>query len=66
MFKKQKTKNKRSHNLKINKPVIRSRLDKVIDILSAAAEKDNRPKTKKAVKRKKMKNISNWNPKISW
>ena len=63
--KKQK-KYKRSNTLKVNKPVTRSRLDKVIDILSAAAEKDNRPKTKKTVKRKKMKNKSNWNPQISW
>jgi hypothetical protein len=66
MFGKQKTKNKRSHTLKVNKPVTRSRLDKVIDILTAAADKDNRPKTKKTVKRKKMKNKSNWNPQISW
>ena len=65
MFRK-KTKNKRSHNLKVNKPVIRSRLDKVIDILSAAAEKDNRPKPKKAVKRKSKTNTSNWNPTINW
>lgn len=54
MFEKQKTKNKRS------------RLDKVIDILSAAAEKDDRPKTKKKVKRKVRKNKSEWNPQIKW
>jgi hypothetical protein len=66
MFRKQKTKNKRSHNLKVNKPVTRSRLDKVIDILSAAAEKDNRPKTKKQVKRKIKTKNSTWNPQINW
>ena len=66
MFEKRKTKNRRSHNLKVKKPVTRSRLDKVIDILSAAAEKDNRPKTKKTVKRKVKSNTSNWNPQINW
>jgi hypothetical protein len=66
MFGKQKTKNKRSHTLKVNKPVTRSRLDKVIDILAAAADKDNRPKPKKSVKRKVKTNKSNWNPQINW
>ena len=61
-----KNKNKRSHNLKVQKPETRSRLDKVIDILDAAATKDNRPKTKKAVKRKPKTNKSNWNPQINW
>jgi hypothetical protein len=61
-----KPKNKRSHNLKVQKPEIRSRLDKVIDILDAAATKDNRPKAKKAVKRKPKTNKSNWNPQINW
>ena len=61
-----KTKNKRSHNLKVQKPETRSRLDKVIDILDAAAKKDNRPKAKKAVKRKTKTNKSNWNPQINW
>ena len=61
-----KPKNKRSHNLKVQKPEIRSRLDKVIDILDAAATKDNRPKAKKAVKRKIKTNKSNWNPQINW
>tara|TARA_B110000467_G_C17964417_1_gene286801 strand:+ start:182 stop:379 length:198 start_codon:yes stop_codon:yes gene_type:complete len=61
-----KTKNKRSHNFKVQKPLTRSRLDKVIDILDAAAAKDNRPKTKKAVKRKAKTNNSNWNPTINW
>ena len=61
-----KPKNKRSHNLKVQKPEIRSRLDKVIDILDAAATKDNRPKAKKAVKRKTKTNKSNWNPQINW
>ena len=61
-----KPKNKRSHNLKVQKPEIRSRLDKVIDILDAAATKDNRPKAKKAVKRKTKTNKSDWNPQINW
>jgi len=61
-----KTKNKRSHNFKVKKPVTRSRLDKVIDILSAATEQDNRPKAKKAVKRKTKTNKSEWNPAINW
>ena len=61
-----KPKNKRSHNLKVQKPEIRSRLDKVIDILDAAAAKDNRPKAKKAVKRKTKTNKSDWNPQINW
>ena len=61
-----KPKNKRSHNLKVHKPETRSRLDKVIDILDAAATKDNRPKAKKAVKRKTKTNKSNWNPQINW
>ena len=65
MFRK-KPKNKRSHNLKVQKPETRSRLDKVIDILDAAAKKDNRPKAKKAVKRKTKTNKSNWNPQINW
>jgi len=66
MFGQRKTKNRRSHTLKVKKPVTRSRLDKVIDILSAAAEKDDRPKTKKAVKRKPKANTSDWNPTINW
>jgi hypothetical protein len=66
MFGKQKTKNKRSHTLKVNKPVTRSRLDKVIDILAAAADKDNRPKPKKLVKRKPKTNKAKWNPQINW
>lgn len=66
MFEKRKPKSRRSHTLKVNKPVTRSRLDKVIDILAAAAEKDDRPKPKKAVKRKVKTNKSNWNPQINW
>lgn len=66
MFGQKKSKSKRSYTLKVKKPVTRSRLDKVIDILSAAAEKDNRPKTKKAVKRKPKTNTSDWNPTINW
>ena len=66
MFGQKKSKSKRSHALKVKKPVTRSRLDKVIDILSAAAEKENRPKTKKAVRRKSKTNTSNWNPTINW
>ena len=62
----EKTKNKRSHNFKVHKPETRSRLDKVIDILDAAVTKDNRPKTKKAVKRKPKANKSDWNPQINW
>ena len=61
-----KAKNKRSRNLKVHKPETRSRLDKVIDILDAAATKDNRPKAKKAVKRKTKTNKSDWNPQINW
>ena len=61
-----KPKSKRSHNFKVHKPETRSRLDKVIDILDAATVKDNRPKTKKAVKRKPKTNKSNWNPQINW
>ena len=66
MFGKQKTKNKRSHTLKVNKPVTRSRLDKVTDILAAAAEKDKRPKPKRSVKRKPKTNKAKWNPQINW
>jgi len=66
MFEKRKSKNRRSNTLKVHKPEKRSRLDKVIDILSAAAEKDSRPKPKRAVKRKEKTNTSDWNATISW
>lgn len=44
----------------------RSSLDKIVDILSAATEKDktqSKPKYKKRVKHKK---INDWNAKITW
>ena len=66
MFGQRKSKSRRSYTLKVKKPVTRSRLDKVIDILSAAAEKDSRPKPKRAVKRKEKTNTSDWNATISW
>jgi hypothetical protein len=67
--KKYKSKYKRSRNFEVNKPVTRSRLDKVIDILDAASSKDNRPaykpKIKKTVKRKPKDNTG-WDASISW
>ena len=67
--KKYKSKYKRSNNFEVNKPVTRSRLDKVIDILDAASSKDNRsaykPKHKKIVKSKPKSNTG-WNASINW
>lgn len=66
--KKQK-KYKRSNTIKVDKPVTRSRLDKVIDILDAAAKKDDRPsykKTNKVKYKSKPKQSSGWNASINW
>lgn len=59
---------KRSNTLKVNKPSNRSRLDKVIDILEAAAKKDGRSSYKKTkVKYKsKPKTQHGWNASINW
>lgn len=64
--KKSKAKHKKFNNFKVKK---RSNLDKVIDILDAAANKDKQSayKPKKKVKHKMKKtDNSNWNPQISW
>jgi predicted DNA-binding ArsR family transcriptional regulator len=64
--KKPKAKHKKFGNFKAKK---RSSLDKVIDILDAASNKDKQSayKPKKKVKHKmKETNKSNWNPQISW
>ena len=66
MFGKEKAKHKKFNNFKVKK---RSNLDKVIDILDAAATKDKQSayKPKKKVKHKmKETDNSNWNPQISW
>ena len=66
MFGRKKQKHKGFNGLKVKK---RSNLDKVIDILDAAATKDKQHayKPKKKVKHKmKETNKSNWNPQISW
>jgi len=61
---------KRYNTLKVNKSEKRSRLDKVIDILDAAAShKDNQSSYKKTTKPKhkpKPKNDSGWNASINW
>ena len=68
--KKPKSKYKGSRNFEVNKPVTRSRLDKVIDILDAASSKDNRStykqKTKKTVKKKFKKKGLGWDASINW
>jgi hypothetical protein len=64
-----KKKYKGSHNFESNKPLTRSRLDKVIDILDAASSKDNRStyktKFKKTVK-PKARQGQDWNATIKW
>jgi len=62
---------RRSNTLKVDKPVTRSRLDKVIDILEAAAKKDDRPSYKKNNKVKyksksKPYKSSGWDASINW
>ena len=64
--KKPKAKHKKFNNFKVKK---RSNLDKVIDILDAASNKDKQSayKPKKKMKQKmKQTNNSNWNPTINW
>ena len=64
--KKPKAKHKKFSNFKGKK---RSSLDKVIDILDAASNKDKQSayKPKKKMKQKmKQTNNSNWNPTINW